>query len=243
MNEIIKITEHNGQRAVNARELHTFLENKREFATWIKQRIEQYGFIENQDYEVFDNFVKNLNGGRPAKEYALSIDMAKELSMVENNEKGRIARKYFIECENIAKSKNLASYQIEDPIKRAERWIEEHKAMKQLEEKVAEAAPMVSFANAIIGSKKSCLVGELAKVLTQNGYKIGQNRLFEWLRANGYLGTKGERYNIPNQQFIEQGLFELKKGVRSGDGGVMVNTITTKVTPKGQQYFILKFLH
>lgn len=101
MEEIIKITEKDGQKAVNARELHEFLGNKREFATWIKQRIEQYGFVENQDYEVFDNSVKNSQGGRPSIEYALSIDMAKELSMVENNEKGRMARKYFIECEKI----------------------------------------------------------------------------------------------------------------------------------------------
>ena len=102
MNELIKITEQNGKRAVNARELHQFLESKQEFANWIKGRIEKYGFVENQDYEVFDNFVKNLQGGRPSIEYAISVDMAKELSMVENNEKGRQARKYFIECEKVA---------------------------------------------------------------------------------------------------------------------------------------------
>ena len=102
MEEIIKITEKDGQKAVNARELHEFLGNKREFATWIKQRIEQYGFVENQDYCSFDNIVKRDNGATVRKEYALSIDMAKELSMVENNEKGRMARKYFIECEKVA---------------------------------------------------------------------------------------------------------------------------------------------
>ena len=117
------------------------------------------------------------------------------------------------------------------------------KVIKELQEERQQDAPLVTFANAIIGSQKSCLIGELAKILTQNGYKIGQNRLFEWLRTNGYLGSKGERYNIPNQQYIEKGIFELKKGIRSGNDGVIVNTITTKVTPKGQQYFILKFLH
>lgn len=91
MEEIIKITEKDGQKAVNARELHEFLGNKREFATWIKQRIEQYGFVENQDYCSFDNIVKRENGATVRKEYALSIDMVKELSMVENNEKGRMA--------------------------------------------------------------------------------------------------------------------------------------------------------
>ena len=117
------------------------------------------------------------------------------------------------------------------------------KVIKELQDSRKQDAPLVTFANAIIGSQKSCLIGELAKILTQNGYKIGQNRLFEWLRTNGYLGSKGERYNIPNQQYIEKGIFELKKGIRSGNDGVIVNTITTKVTPKGQQYFILKFLH
>lgn len=76
MEEIIKITEKNGQRAVNARELHAFLDSKQEFANWIKGRIEKYGFIENQGFKVFNNFVKNTQGRRPSIEYALSIDMA-----------------------------------------------------------------------------------------------------------------------------------------------------------------------
>lgn len=114
MEEIIKISEKDGQRAVNARELHAFLESKQEFANWIKGRIDKYGFVENQDYEVFDRFIKNPQGGRPTIEYALSLDMAKELSMVENNEKGRMARKYFIECEKVA-SKQITL--IEDKLK------------------------------------------------------------------------------------------------------------------------------
>lgn len=94
MNELIKITEQNGKRAVNARELHQFLESKQEFANWIKGRVEKYGFVENQDYISFDILVKRDIGSSIRKEYALSLDMAKELSMVENNEKGRQARKY-----------------------------------------------------------------------------------------------------------------------------------------------------
>lgn len=114
--------------------------------------------------------------------------------------------------------------------------------IKALETKREQDKPKVAFANAIEASKSSCLIGELAKILTQNGFKIGQNRLFEWMRKNGYLGTKGERYNIPNQQYVEQGLFELKKGVRSGNDGVMHTTITPKITGKGQSYFINKFI-
>ncbi len=115
--------------------------------------------------------------------------------------------------------------------------------IKALETEREQDKPKVAFANAIEASKSSCLIGELAKILTQNGYTIGQNRLFEWMRNNGYLGTKGERYNIPNQQYVEQGLFELKKGVRSGNDGVMHTTITPKITGKGQSYFINKFLN
>ena len=113
---------------------------------------------------------------------------------------------------------------------------------EMLNNKLEQQAPKVAFANAIEASKSSCLIGELAKIITQNGYKIGQNRLFEWMRNNGYLGTKGEYYNIPNQIYIEQGLFDLKKGIRSGNDGVMHTTMTTKVTGKGQRYFINKFL-
>ena len=113
---------------------------------------------------------------------------------------------------------------------------------KELHAKLVEQAPKVAFANAIEASKSSCLIGELAKIITQNGYEIGQNRLFKWLRNNGYLGKKGEYYNIPKQLYIEQGLFEIKKGVRSGNEGVMHTTITTKVTGKGCSYFINKFL-
>ena len=119
MEEIIKIEEKDGRKAVNARELHQFLENKRQFADWIKQRVEQYGFIENKDFEVFHKFVNNSNGGRPTVEYALSIEMAKELSMVENNEKGRIARKYFIACEEKLKQGVLVMPNFSNPAEAA----------------------------------------------------------------------------------------------------------------------------
>ena len=96
---IIKIEERNGAQVVNARELHQFLQVGKDFSNWIKERIVKYEFVENQDFEVFANFGENPKGGRPTIEYAISLDMAKELSMVENNEQGRIARRYFIECE------------------------------------------------------------------------------------------------------------------------------------------------
>ena len=112
---------------------------------------------------------------------------------------------------------------------------------KRKDDQLEEQKPKVVFADAIVGSQSSCLIGELAKILTQNGYEIWQNRLFAWLRAHHYLGTVGEYYNIPCQKYLEMGLFELKKNVHS-QNGQMVTTITPKVTGKGQQYFINKFL-
>lgn len=119
---------------------------------------------------------------------------------------------------------------------------EEKQKRLEAEKKIKEDAPKVLFADAVVGSTSTCLIGELAKIISQNGYPVGQNRLFKWLRNNGYLGTRGENYNIPNQPYVEQGLFEIKKGVRSAHDGVMKTTITTKVTGKGQSYFINKFL-
>ena len=119
---------------------------------------------------------------------------------------------------------------------------EEQRKRIEAERKVTEAAPAVAFTNAVQSANSSCLIGELAKLIAQNGYSIGEKRLFAWMRDNGYLGKHGERYNIPNQQYVEQGLFELKKGVRSGSNGVLHTTITPKVTGKGQVYFVNKFL-
>lgn len=111
----------------------------------------------------------------------------------------------------------------------------------EAEQSVKDAQPAITFTKAVSGSVSSCLIGELAKLINQNGTPMGEKRLFQWMRDNGYLGTKGERYNIPNQKYVDMGLFELKKGVRSGNNGVLHTTITTKVTGKGQIYFVNKF--
>ena len=101
MNELISLTQSaiNGelQQTVNVRELHAFLESKQEFANWIKNRIEKYGFIENHDFLI--TLSKTPNGGRPSQEYYITLNMAKELAMVERNDKGKQARQYFIDCE------------------------------------------------------------------------------------------------------------------------------------------------
>ena len=248
---LIPINDNNGKKAVSARDLHAFLESKQDFSTWIKNRIEKYDLVENVDYVTAPQIYGTANGGHSTRlEYALTIDAAKELSMVEGNEKGKQARKYFIACEQKLKEMSSPSYMISDPIKRAEKWIEEQKQLKQLAEQnekqaeqIAKDKPKVIFADAVSTSQRSCLIAELAKILKQNGVNIGQNRLFDWLRKHGYLCSKGQYYNQPTQRAQELGLFEIKQTtINKPDGSILVST-TTKVTGKGQIYFVNKFLN
>lgn len=150
----------------------------------------------------------------------------------------------------------IPSYQIDDPIKRAEKWIEEQKEKKALETKVEELSienkemekrieedtPKVIFAMAVTESKRSCLVAELAKIICQNGMEVGQNRLFKWLRKRGYLGVKGEYYNQPMQRWVEAGMFEIKKRTITKPNGDLITVSTPLVTGKGQVYLVNKFL-
>lgn len=120
--------------------------------------------------------------------------------------------------------------------------IEAEQKAEVAEQKIQQDAPKVLFADAVSTSQRSCLVAELAKILQQNGVNIGQNRLFSWMRENGYLCQKGDYYNQPTQKAMKLGLFELKKTtITKPDGSVLVTT-TTKVTGKGQIYFVEKFL-
>ena len=119
---------------------------------------------------------------------------------------------------------------------------EEKQKRIEAEQKIQKDAPKVLFADAVSTSQRSCLVAELAKILQQNGVNIGQNRLFVWMRENGYLCSKGQYYNQPTQKAMELGLFELKQTSITKPDGVVLVTTTTKVTGKGQIYFVEKFL-
>jgi phage anti-repressor protein len=136
MRELIPISEHNGKKAVSARLLHTFLGSKQDFSDWIKNRISKYDLIENQDYEVFHNFMENPSGGRPLTEYALSIDCAKELAMVEGNAKGKQARQYFIACEKKLKELQKVLTPEEMFLQNAKLMVEHSKRLSQVENKL-----------------------------------------------------------------------------------------------------------
>lgn len=241
MKELIKITEHNGLRAVSARELHKFLEVETRFDIWYNRMFE-YGFSENADYQCLFKNVQMPNGGfkRVLDDYALSLDCAKEISMLQRSEKGKQARKYFIECE---KKLKLGGFALPQTFSEALKLAYEQSL--QIEEQQAllrKQAPLVTFAQALQVSAHNILIGEMAKILKQNGVSIGQNRLFEWLREKSYLISKGEQRNLPTQKAMELKLFEVKTTtINNPDGSVRV-TRTTKITPKGQEYFVNKFL-
>lgn len=127
-------------------------------------------------------------------------------------------------------------------IKLATNLKEERAKRMAAEALVEKQKPKVVFAKAVETSDDTILIGQLAKILAQNGVKIGQNRLFRWMRDNGYLGKKGAHYNEPTQYSMDLGLFEVKeRTVNNPDGSIRI-TRTTKVTGKGQIYFVNKFL-
>lgn len=221
---------------MSARELYEFLGyNKAHWAKWYRKNIEENEFsIENEDFQALTLSVN----GNETRDFALSIDFAKRLSMMARTEKGEQARRYFIECEKKAQNPIMSLSRID----LAKMIIQSEEEKQALQLEIKENKPLVVFAKALQISEHNILIGELAKILKQNGIEIGQNRLFDWLRDNSYLIRKGEQRNLPTQRALELCLFEVKTTtINNPDGSVRV-TKTTKVTPKGQEYFINKFL-
>lgn len=244
MNEIIKVNCENADRpTVLGRELHEALEVKTPYHKWFSRMCE-YGFTENEDFLTVDKNVLRADGSSMPQiqhDHQLTIDMAKEICMLQRTEKGKYFRQYFIEVE---KAWNTPEMIMGRALQIAQRQLDSIKAEnKQLAEKIEQDKPKVIFADAVSVANTSILVGELAKIIKQNGYDIGQNRLFEYLRDKGYLiRRKGIDYNMPTQKSMEMGLFEIKETVVSRSDGHTDIKKTPKVTGKGQQYFINKFL-
>lgn len=236
MNEVIKVTvNENHEPIVSARQLHKTLEVKTRFSQWVEQNFK--GFEENYDFcsVVTTTQLNQYGGTKELQDYALSLDTAKHLAMMSKTDKGKEVRQYFIQVEKDFNSPEKIM---------ARALLMADKKIHKLETQIEADRPKVLFADAVSASKSSCLIGELAKILKQNGIDIGQNKLFQWLRSNGYLiSRRGESWNQPTQKSMQLGLFELKKtNINHADGHTTVNT-TTKVTGKGQQYFINKFLN
>lgn len=235
MNELIRVTTtETDEQLVSARELYDFLGIRKRFSAWWKQYEEI--FIENEDFSYVPRSTQqNQYGGqKQIDDYAIKIDIAKHISMLTKTEKGTQARNYFIQLEKLWNSPEMVT-------KRALEF--QQKKIDQLQIENQELKPKALFAEAVDASQTSILIGDLAKLISQNGIKIGQNRLFHWLRENGYLiSRKGESYNMPTQRSMDLKIIEIKERTHNNPDGSIRISRTPKVTGKGQIYFVNKFL-
>lgn len=232
MNKLINVTlNENQEPVVSGRQLHQVLGVKTAYKDWFP-RMTEYGFTENED---FSSFLSKSTGGRPKQDHVLKLDMAKEIAMIQRTDKGKEVRQYFIQVE---KDFNSPEKIMARALKIADRKI------IKLEATIEEQKPKVIFANAVSASHTSILVGDFAKLMRQNGLNFGQNRLFSWLRQNGYLiNRKGSSWNMPTQKAMDLGLFEIKETtINHSDGHISINK-TPKITGKGQLYFADKLLN
>ena len=231
MDELLKINYDADRITLSARNLHDFLELTERFSSWF-ERMKQYGFVENQDYlgrKVFNTLAR-----QELQDYEITLDMAKEIAMLQRNERGKEARQYFIELEKKWNSPEfIMNRALELSKQRCDALLLENQELK----------PKALFADAVATSKTSILVGDLAKILKQNGINIGANRLFAELRDKGYLiKRKGSDWNMPTPKSMDMELFEIKEHTHIDGNGCNVTTKTPKVTGKGQVYFVNKFL-
>ena len=204
------------QQTVNARELHAFLESKQEFSNWIKNRIEDYGFLDGVD------FLTNLSKtqGRPRIDYFLSLDMAKELSMVERNAQGKQARQYFIDCEK--RLSGSLKVDFNDPLQAAKAFIEAETARRDAERKLQIAGGALTRLGAAKGSQ--CL-RESAKLL-----KWQQTAFIDWLLVKKMLFRDAGKQLCVYQEYLGRGWFEYRADEKNGHAFKQV-----MVTPLGLQ--------
>lgn len=219
---------------VNARHLWEFLESKQHFSTWIKDKIKKYSFVEGSDYAVHK--IMNQYNQVDRIDYFVTIDMAKELAMVERNDKGKEARKFFIERDK--KLSQIESKQLPTTYKEALlELIVKVEENEKLELELKEAQPKIEFVNHIEASSDSITVAEFAKLIYKKGLEIGQRRLFTYLYNLNYLRNRSEPY----QKWMDMGLFEVKKTCYTKKGNKSKNTDhKVMITGKGQTYLTAK---
>ena len=233
MDELIKVEVKADTQVVSARELHKGLKIKTRFNEWVSQNFKE--FEGEQDYMSAVTTADMPNGGvKHINDYILTIDMAKQLCLMSRTELGKKYRKYFLELER----------KWNDPqevVKRGYAILQNENARLKLENQ--QMQPKALFADSVAASHTTILIGELAKILRGNGINIGANRLFKWMRDQGYLiSRKGTDYNMPTQRSMNLGLFKIKESTITHSNGSVSISKTTKVTGKGQQYFINKFM-
>lgn len=221
-NVVIPLTDHDGTQAVMGRDLHKFLEVGTAYSRWIERLIEKYGFVAGQD---FMPKMAESTGGRPSEDHVLTMDMAKELSMVQNNERGRQARQYFIECERRAKQPTINGAEL-TRMELIQIAMNAETERLQLEAKNKELEPKADAYDEFIDATGKYNIGTVAKMFGK-----GQNWLFRELRNAGVLISKGAMRNTPYQQYMHH--FEVKAHSFERSNGTQGVSYTTYVQPSG----------
>lgn len=228
-----------GRKVVYGTELHKALGPKSNYREWANRRFKDIDAVENEDFEGVEI---STPSGQGKKEHIIKLDIAKEMAMLERNEKGKQVRRYFIQVEKKYKATSLAGMLTGKQLM-AMAVLEAQKTIAEQGRAIERMRPKEVFADAVTASHSSILIGELAKIIRQNGIDTGEKRLFQWMRQEGFLiRRKGIDYNMPTQHSMELKLFEIRERTVTNPGGSVRITKTVLVTGKGQQYFINKFL-
>lgn len=241
MDNLISVNYDADQPCVSARDLHQQLNIRTQYTKWF-ERMKEYGFTENEDFKAISHKRLTAQGNETTYiDHEISIDMAKQICMIQRSPEGKQIRQYFLDLE---KAWNTPEQIFARALKMADKTIDKLKSDNAiLIEDNERMKPKEIFADAVSTSDTSILIGELAKILRQNEVQTGQNKLFEWMRCNGYLiKRKGSDWNMPTQRAMDMDLFEIKETVINQPNGSTKISKTTKVTGKGQQYFINKLL-
>lgn len=236
MDELINVQVKDDKQLVDARELYRGLQIAQRFNRWVESNFGM--FVEGVDYSgctLRTPYNVNSPEGEQQEisDYIITLDMAKSLAMMVRNDNGKKYRNYFLDLEK----------KWNDPqevVKRGYAILQNENTQLKLENK--RLMPKAVFADSVASSSTDILIGELAKILSQNGIDIGQNRLFRWLRRNEYLGRHGGNYNVPTQKAMRLGVFRIKETTITHSSGKTTIQRTAKVTGKGQTYFVKKFL-
>ena len=245
MGELIRTDIDN--QTVSARELHEKPNISTRFNDWFPRMCE-YGFTAGVDF--YSKMSKtNEKGGRPATDYDVTIDMAKQICMIQRTPEGKKVREYLINLEKawntpeliMARALKMADRQITDLKEENKQLIESNVTLalenNQLTEENYRNKPMVEFCKTVSGSRDSIHIGQFAKLIG-----VGQNTMFDWLRQKGYLGRARSNYNMPLQKYLNMGIFSLKENIaKDRDGNTIIYPPTPLVTGKGQVYLHDKY--
>ncbi len=227
MKELIKISEHNGNKAVSARDLYNFLEINERFSRWF-ERMANYSLVEGVDYTPYQNVHPQNN--QEIEDFALTMDCAKVIAMLQRNEKGNEARRYFIEVEKKFKQNQLDFSDPDAVLRIAQSWAESEKARRAAEAQVKSLKPKAELMDKVMETDEKIDIGQAAKIL---GLPYGRNTLFKKLRERGvFFKSKNE----PMQEYINRGYFELKQKLIERKKHEDFTVVKVLITQRGLAY-------